>query len=222
MLGRFSREARTSSSLSVTRLSGAFWNYTPVRSVIRAHLTEGVCTMRFLFIIPSVLLLLAACGGGNSSSTGGGTETAEHEGTPLPTPVEMPTSTGEAAATPTSAPEELEIREPPAGFVSPELAGVQSECTADREALAVLSWRPSQPGGLEQQVHVLLGGPNFTPGSYQSSQELSSHVSTLSWEGLTPAATYYWRVATRIDGGWVVGDAERFSTESCFPLDPVD
>jgi hypothetical protein len=134
---------------------------------------------------------------------------------------EFPTSSAEAAATPTGAPADIEIRDAPEGFLGPELAAVQSECTEQREALAVLSWRPSQPVGLQQQVHVLLGQADFAAGDYLSSQDLQPQVSTLSWDGLTPSTTYYWRVATRVDGGWVAAEPERFSTQPCQPIDPI-
>ena len=173
-----------------------------------------------------VVVLAIACGGGGSSPTSsapsGGTANGENgRQTAVVTVSPLPTSSGEAAATPTTAAEALQLRTPPEGFVAPALLGEESECTQERRARVSLSWRPSQPAGVEQQVNLALGGSNFSFGSYLTSQELEPDVSLIHWDDLTPASTYYWRVVTRVDGGWVAAEPKRFSTQSCYPLDPL-
>ena len=179
----------------------------------------GWCSITLSVVTTSLLVSMAACGGGGNRATDTPPPASSEVGESVaPTTRSFPTSTGEAGATATTAEEGIQVREPPAGFTVPTLISAESECTQDRKARATLAWKTSQPVGIEQQVHVS-GSSNFGLGGYLTSQTLEPQVSILYWEGLTPGSTYYWRVATRVDGGWVVVDPQRFSTESCPPFD---
>lgn len=147
----------------------------------------------------------------------GGDQNGGGEASPTPTFVSQLPETDETVNPEETAPPEVEPVSPPPG-VSPALPlSSESECQV-RTSAVVLTWQTGSPGG-EQVVDLVSNFDDFAPGSYETSQVLSSDVDSLTWKGLTPGVRYFWRINTQIDSKWVTSQSSQFVAAGCEQID---
>jgi hypothetical protein len=173
----------------------------------------------------SVLVLLAAaavagCAGGGGTTTVSTRTTTESEPeTTSATTADTGTDTGTAPPPPQTAPA------PPENVAGLHRGGTlgatrlrgtaRCEQTAERRAVADLTWRPAERRGEEQLVVVALDPAAFADGSFERSRALAPDVAVLLWPRVRGESVHTWIVLTRHGSTWTASAPARFEGEAC-------
>lgn len=118
------------------------------------------------------------------------TPTPEPTETPSPSPTVSPTITPTPTATPTPAPADIRFPE------------VQCVGFPSQSATAFFTWVPAQ-GAFSQWLDVSAIDGSFAPGTFGAAGPLSPDTAQVTWQGLQPGVTYFWRVNAATPIGWV-------------------
>jgi hypothetical protein len=97
------------------------------------------------------------------------------------------------------------------------LQSVSQQCSGDLPGMVsvTFNWAPSLLPGGTQFLDLSLYDLNFAAGTFVGNGPLPGGQSTLTWEGLSPASTYYWRVNTQGADGWHGSPTSSFGTLGC-------
>jgi len=99
---------------------------------------------------------------------------------------------------------------------------VSQQCSGDSPGMVAVTfnWAPTLLLGGSQWLDLSLYDTGFAGGTFVGKGPLPGGQSSLTWDGLMPAALYYWRVNTQGADSWRGSPTWSFGTLSCGAIAP--
>lgn len=105
----------------------------------------------------------------------------------------------------------------PAAAQVPMPPGVSQSCSVYQPGTvaATFRWQAPGPGAIRQYLDLSLFNNGFSPGSFIGAGPLSGTADSLTWEGILPSLTHFYRVNVLYPDGWRSSAVGSFYSAFC-------
>lgn len=159
-----------------------------------------------VFVLVFLTTLLMACGSHAAESNG--VDLSGSGNVVEGTAVQTGTMNQQAQKELPFNPQEVEL----GAVANPTTSG--DTCDSDPRYISVtFQWVPSGKG--EQWLDLSLFPNDFAPGTFVGIGPFSPKIGQVTWDGLMPSRTHYFRVNTLTASGWETSDTRTFATDAC-------